>query len=34
MSALELAKDLLDHGANPNARITLQERPFNKEGGT
>jgi len=34
MSALELAKALLDHGANPNARITLQERPFNKEGGT
>jgi ankyrin repeat protein len=34
MSSLELAKALLDHGANPNARITLQERPFNKEGGT
>jgi cytohesin len=34
MSALELAKALLEHGANANARMTLQERPFNKEGGT
>jgi len=34
VTALELAKALLDHGANPNARITLQERPFGKEGGT
>jgi uncharacterized protein len=34
MSALELAKALLDHGANPNARITLQERTFGQEGGT
>jgi uncharacterized protein len=32
MSALELAKLLLEHGANPNARITLQERPFSREG--
>jgi ankyrin repeat protein len=34
MTALELAKALLDHGANPNARINWQERPFGKEGGT
>jgi ankyrin repeat protein len=33
MTALELAKALLEHGANPNARIDYQERPFNKEGG-
>jgi ankyrin repeat protein len=33
MSALDLAKVLLDHGANPNARIDYQEKPFNKEGG-
>jgi ankyrin repeat protein len=33
MTALELAKALLDHGANPNARIDYQERPFGKEGG-
>jgi ankyrin repeat protein len=32
MTALELAKVLLEHGANPNARITLQERPFTREG--
>jgi ankyrin repeat protein len=32
MSALELAKLLLEHGANPNARITLAERPFTREG--
>ena len=32
MTALELAKVLLEHGANPNARITLQERPFSREG--
>jgi ankyrin repeat protein len=33
MSALELAKALLEHGANPNARIDYRERPFSKEGG-
>jgi uncharacterized protein len=33
MSALELAKVLLEHGANPNARIDYKERPFEKEGG-
>jgi uncharacterized protein len=32
VSALELAKALLEHGANPNARITLQEKPFTREG--
>jgi ankyrin repeat protein len=32
MSALELAKVLLDHGANPNVRINYQERPFGLEG--
>src|SRR3989441_10902126 len=34
MTALELAKALLDHGANPNTRIDWQERRFGKEGGT
>jgi ankyrin repeat protein len=34
MTALELAKLLLEHGANPNARITLRERPFGREGVT
>jgi len=34
VSSLELAKALLDHGANPNARIDWQERLFDKEGGT
>jgi ankyrin repeat protein len=32
-SALQLAKALLEHGANPNARIDYKERPFSKEGG-
>jgi ankyrin repeat protein len=32
MSALELAKVLLEHGANPNLRIRLKERPFGREG--
>jgi len=32
MTALDLAKLLLEHGANPNARITLKERPFGREG--
>jgi ankyrin repeat protein len=34
MTSLELAKALLDHGANPNVRIDWQERRFEKEGGT
>ena len=34
MTALELAKALLDHGANPNVRIAWQEKKFEKEGGT
>jgi uncharacterized protein len=34
MTSLELAKALLDHGANPNIRIEWQERRFDKEGGT
>ena len=33
MSALELAKALLEHGANPNTRITIKERIYD-EGGT
>jgi len=33
-TALELAKKLLEHGANPNARINWQEKKFDKEGGT
>jgi len=34
VTALELAKALLEHGANPNARIAWQEKKFDKEGGT
>ena len=34
MSAIELAKKLLDKGANPNARIAWQDKKFDKEGGT
>jgi uncharacterized protein len=34
MTALELAKKLLDHGANPNARVGWKENTFGKEGGT
>jgi uncharacterized protein len=34
VTTLELAKALLDHGANPNVRIDWQERRFEKEGGT
>ncbi|MDQ6698951.1 MAG: hypothetical protein M3Z36_02045, partial [Acidobacteriota bacterium] len=34
MTALELAKALLQHGANPNVRIAWQEKKFDKEGGT
>ena len=34
MTALELAQALLKHGANPNVRISWQEKRFDKEGGT
>src|SRR6185503_11467771 len=34
MTALELAKKLLEKGANPNARIAWQDKKFDKEGGT
>lgn len=34
MDALELAKALLRHGANPNVRIAWEEKKFDKEGGT
>jgi ankyrin repeat protein len=34
MTPLELAKRLLDHGANPNVRIAWKESTFGKEGGT
>lgn len=34
MTALELAKKLLDKGANPNVRIDWKEIKFGKEGGT
>jgi ankyrin repeat protein len=34
MTPLELAKKLLDHGANPNVRISWEEKKFDKEGGT
>jgi hypothetical protein len=34
MTALELARKLLEHGANPNTRISWQEKKFDKEGGT
>jgi ankyrin repeat protein len=34
MTALELAKQLLARGANPNARVEWQEPTFGKEGGT
>lgn len=34
MTALELAKKLLEKGANPNARIAWQDKRFDKEGGT
>lgn len=32
-TSLELAAKLLEHGANPNARVTWQERTFDPEGG-
>lgn len=34
MTALQLAAKLLDKGANPNARISWEEKKFDKEGGT
>jgi uncharacterized protein len=34
VTALELAKSLLKHGANPNIRIDWKESKFGKEGGT
>jgi len=33
-TTLELAKALLDHGADPNRRIDWKEKRFDKEGGT
>jgi len=34
LTALELAKKLLEKGANPNIRINWEEKRFDKEGGT
>lgn len=34
VTAFELAKNLLEHGANPNIRIKWEEKKFDKEGGT
>jgi ankyrin repeat protein len=34
LTALELARKLLEHGANPNVRVNWQEKRFDKEGGT
>jgi ankyrin repeat protein/mannose-6-phosphate isomerase-like protein (cupin superfamily) len=34
VTPLELAKQLLDHGANPNTRVEWREPTFAKEGGT
>jgi ankyrin repeat protein len=34
MTALALAQKLLEHGANPNTRISWKENTFGKEGGT
>jgi len=34
LTALDLAKKLLDHGANPNVRVGWKENTFGKEGGT
>jgi uncharacterized protein len=33
LTAIQLAKKLLERGANPNVRINWEERPFAKEGG-
>jgi ankyrin repeat protein len=32
ISALELAEELLEHGADPNLRVDWRERPFDKQG--
>jgi len=34
LTALDLTKRLLDHGANPNIRVSWKENTFGKEGGT
>jgi uncharacterized protein len=34
MTALELARKLLEHGADPNIRVSWKESTFGKEGGT
>ena len=34
LTAMELARKLLEHGANPNIRINWEEKKFDKEGGT
>jgi uncharacterized protein len=34
VTSFELAKALLDHGADPNVRVTWTEKRFDKEGGT
>jgi uncharacterized protein len=34
LTAFDLAKALLEHGANPNVRISWKEKRFDKEGGT
>jgi ankyrin repeat protein len=34
VTAIQLARALLDHGANPNTRVEWNEPRFNKEGGT
>ena len=34
VTAFELAKKLLEHGASPNTRIKWEEKKFDKEGGT
>ena len=34
VTSIELAKKLLEHGANPNVRVDWEEMRFDKEGGT
>jgi ankyrin repeat protein len=34
LTALDLARQLLEHGANPNTRVSWKESTFGKEGGT
>ena len=34
LTALDLAQKLLEHGANPNIRVSWKENTFGKEGGT